>query len=129
MNINPFKLFDPSYLFDWRPGSEFLYRWPLIVLFVALFAGSFWVARQKSSLRGLASRMREFSVLGLALAFFRDQNIPYLGARIWLVLLFVAALVYGIWYWKEMEKQADLKPAMKEKADHLEKYLPRKKKR
>ncbi|MEK9159154.1 MAG: hypothetical protein AAB383_00340 [Patescibacteria group bacterium] len=120
--MNPFKLFDPSYLFDTRPGSEFMYFWPLMVIFVAVFVGSFKV---KSS--GIAARMRELSVLGLLFTFFRDQNIPYMGMRLWLVLIFVAALVYGVWYWKQMDKAAEAKP-MKEEKKKADKYLPKKKK-
>ena len=121
--MNPFKLFDPSYLFATRPGSEFMYFWPLLVIFVALFIGSFQV-RPKS----IAARMREFSILGLLLTFFRDQNIPYLGMRLWIVLLFATTLAYGVWYWKQIDKAADTKPLREEKKK-ADKYLPKKKKK
>lgn len=121
--MNPFKLLDPSYLFDSRPGSTFLYFWPLLILFVAVFMGSFKVKQQN-----LASAMRWFSFLGIGLTFTRDQNIPYLGMRLWLVLLFVAAIAYGVWYWKQIDKKDDLKPMMEEQKK-TDKYLPKKKKK
>ncbi len=118
--MNPFKLFDPSYLFDYRPGSTFMFFWPLLVIFLALFIGSFKVKKGN-----LATHFREFSILGLILTFFRDQNIPYLGMRVWLIALFVGALAYGVWYWKQMDKLDDLKPMMEEKKA-VDKYLPKK---
>lgn len=120
--MNPFKLLDPSYTFASRPGSEFMFFWPLLILFVGVFVGSF-----KVKSKNLAARMREFSVLGLLLTFLRDQNIPYLGMRLWLVLLFVAALAYGVWYWKQMDKADDMKPMIEAKKEE-DKYLPKKKK-
>ena len=121
--MNPFKLFDPSYLFDTRPGSEFMYFWPLLVLFVAIFVGSFNKKAKK-----FASVMRWFSVIGLGLTFTRDQNIPWLGMRLWFVVLFLAALAYGVWYWKQMDKMAEMKP-MNEEKKQADKYLPTKKKK
>ncbi|MFA4814945.1 MAG: hypothetical protein WC924_02090 [Candidatus Gracilibacteria bacterium] len=119
--MNPLKLLDLSYLFDVHPGSTFMYFWPLLILFIVLFVSSFKVGP-----KGIASRMREFSVVGLLLTFLRDQNIPYLGMRIWLVLLFLAAVAYGIWYWKDLNKKANMKPAVEEQKQ-ADKYLPKKK--
>lgn len=118
--MNPFKLLNPSYLFDTRPGSEFMFFWPLLFVFVAIFIGSFKV---KAS--NIAARMREFSILGLILTFFRDQNIPFLGMRLWIVLLFVAALAYAVWIWKGIKKAA-MPQAIAEKKRE-DKYLPKKK--
>ena len=124
MSLNPFKLFDPGYLFDPRPGSEFLFFWPLVILFLAVFVGSF-----KVKARGIAARMRELSFLGLLFTFLRDQNIPYLGMRLLIILIFVAAFVYAIWQWKQSEKKAILKPVLQAREDKLMKYLPKKKHR
>lgn len=124
MNISPFKLFDPGYLFDPRPGSDFFYFRPLLIFFVAVFLASF-----KLKQRGLAARMREFSLLGLLFTFLRDQNIPYLGMRFWIVLIFLAAVIYSVWHWKQAEKQAELKPMVTERRDTMDKYLPKKKKK
>ncbi len=124
MSLSPFKLFDPGYLFDPRPGSEFLFFWPLVILFVAVFVASF-----KVEARGIAARMREFSSLGLLFTFLRDQNIPYLGMRFFIVLIFLAAMIYAVWHWKQSEKKADLKPALAERRDNMDKYLPKKKNR
>ena len=124
MSLNPFKLFDPGYLFDPRPGSEFLFFWPLVIVCVAVFVGSF-----KVKARGIAARMRELSFLGLLFTFLRDQNIPYLGMRLLIILIFVAAFAYAIWQWKQSEKKAILKPVLQAREDKLMKYLPKKKKR
>lgn len=121
--MNPFKLFDPAYLFDTRPGSEFMFFWPLMVLFIAVFVGSFKVKQAH-----MATAMRWFSVIGLGLTFTRDQNIPWLGMRLWFVVLFLAALAYGVWYWKQADKVAEQKP-MKEEKKKADKYLPKKKKK
>lgn len=120
--MNPFKLLDPAYLFATRPGSDFMFFWPLLIVFVAVFVGSF-----KIKAANIAARMREFSILGIILTFFRDQNIPYLGMRLWMVLLFLAALAYAVWTWKQMEKAAELKPVKEMKKE--DKYLPKKKKK
>lgn len=124
MNLNPFELFDPSYLFDARPGSSFFYFWPLLILFFGLFIGSFWM-KQKN----LAARMREFSALGVLLSFFRDQNIPYLGMRLLMVLLFLIAIVYTIAYWRKQEYLKMLKPAIMNKSQKIDQYLPKPKKK
>jgi phosphotransferase system glucose/maltose/N-acetylglucosamine-specific IIC component len=121
--MNPFKLFDPSYLFETRPGSEFMFFWPLLVIFVAIFAGSF-----NKKVKNFASAMRWFSFIGLCLTFTRDQNIPYLGMRLWFVVLFLAAVAYGIYAWKQMNKKAEMKP-VKEAKKAADKYLPKKKRK
>lgn len=122
MNLNPLKLLNPSYLFDPRPGITFLYFWPLLVFFVLVFFASFFVKQGP-----IPSRLREFSVIGLLLTFFRDQNIPYLGMRFWLVLLFLAAIAYGVYLWREKKRQAALKPIVEKREDQFEKYLPKRK--
>lgn len=124
MNPSPFKLFDPSYLFDPRPGSTFLYFWPLLILFFGLFIGSFWM-KQKN----LAARVREFSALGILLTFFRDQNVPYLGMRVWIVLLFLVAIFYVVWYWRKEDELKMLKPGLVEKNQKIDRYLPKPKKK
>jgi len=122
--INPLDILSPSYLFDPRPGSEFFYFWPLVILTVAVFVGSFKV-KQKN----IAARMREFSALALLFTFFRDQNIPYLGMRFWIVLIFLAALAYALVTWKKSKKKTAAAPQAHHKADTFTKYLPKKKRR
>lgn len=79
--------------------------------------------------KNLASRMRELSVLGLVFSFLRDQNVPYLGMRVWLVLVFLTAIAYGIWYWSKEKKKKMLQPILIHQKNTMDKYLPKKKKR
>lgn len=122
--INPFNLFVPSYLFDVRPGADFFYFWPLIVLFVVAFLISFWLNK-----RGLSGRMREFSAAGLLLTFLRDQNIPYLGMRVWLVILFLCIVAYAVWFWRYSKKKLVFRGNLQTQENALLKYLPKKKRR
>lgn len=122
--INPLKIFDPAYLFETRPGSEFFYFWPLLIICVAVFIGSFKV-KQKN----IASRMREFSALALLFTFFRDQNIPYLGMRFCLVLILLAAIAYTIFAWKTSKTKIAEAPQANKKLETFTKYLPKKKRR
>lgn len=122
--MNPFKLFDLSYLLNTRPGSEFMYFWPLLILMGLAFAGSFFLRKKE-----LAARLREFSILALFWTFFRDQNIPYLSMRLWMVLLVVLALGYGLWYWKKSLEKEEVVLEEDPKKKTLKKYLPKKKKK
>ncbi len=136
--LRPFDLFKPNYLFDPTPSPEFPSAWVVFAFFVLLFAASFWAHKQivqakhprlsHMALGGIPSRMREFALIGLLFTFFRDQNIPYLGMRFWLVLVVVGGIAYGVYAFRNFKKaQAEefkASPvAMKSKS-----YLPQPKK-
>lgn len=127
--MNPFKLLNPNYLFDSMPGSTFLYFWPLFILFVLIFIASFWFHKKwpAYSLSGVPARMREFALLGLLFTFFRAEDVPYLGMRIWLVVLLIAGVVYGFERALAAQKEERLKDSIQEmqKNDH---YRPKPKK-
>lgn len=137
--MNPFKLFLPSYLFNPVPGYYFMYFWPLLILFVLLFSFSFKAKKYLASLPnkevnlkllgGIPSRMREFALIGLLLTLLRNENIPYLGMRIWLVLLFIvmaAYIAYLAWNW---QKNFHVKIIQQKKQVVTDKYRPQAKKK
>ncbi len=137
--MNPLLLLKPQYLFDPTPGTEFFYFWPVLVLCLAIFAGSLkmkeWIEQQTDPklthafFGGVPARMREFAILGLIWTFFRDQNIPYLGMRVWIVLLAVLALAYGVWTVRHYQKRFTNELGKKVETALEDKYLPRPKKR
>ena len=137
--MNPFKLFLPNYLFNPMPGYYFMYFWPLLIFFVLLFALSFKAKKYIASLPnkeinlkllgGVPSRMREFALIGLLLTFLRNENIPYLGMRVWLVLLlllFVAYIAYIAWNY---EKNFHIKVIQAARQTVTDKYRPQAKKK
>ena len=137
--MNLFKLLSPSYLFDLSPGSSFMYFWPLLILLVVIFFSSWKVKdlikqhrNPKVALKllgGIPTRMREFALLGLLLTFLRDQNIPYLGMRAWIVLLFLLGAAYGVYVWLNYKKKY-LKLVRESKVKNVEdQYIPKAKKK
>ncbi|MBU0982061.1 hypothetical protein KKC94_05210 [Patescibacteria group bacterium] len=133
--MNPFKIFLPSYLFNPSPGFYYLYFWPVLIFFLLVFIGSYFANLQISKikhpevLKNIPQRMREFAIIGLILNFLRDQNIPFLAMRFWLVLLFIAALIYGIYLYKEYKKAASTTVIKKIVQQTSDKYLPQPKKK
>ena len=137
--IDLFKLFNPDYLFAMRPGNTFLYAWPMLILFLALFAFSWPLAKHfnkskhpritKELLGGIPVRMREFAFLGMGLLFLRAENVPFVGMRVWLILLFVAGLVYAAWVWRRYELSIEQKIEHKQTKKVVDKYRPQPKKK
>lgn len=137
--MNPFKLFDPSYLFDSIPGETFLYFWPLIIFYIIAFAASFKVKELISKRKnpklaaqyfgGFTMRLREFTIVGAILAFARNENIPYLGMRFWTVLLIATFIIYGIWLWRRYELNFEASVISKKKKTVIDKYKPQPKKK
>lgn len=131
------KLFSPNYLFASVPGSEFHYNWLAYAFFVLLFVGSFFVlstlkkrphARvEESFFGGVPYRMREFAIVGLIFTFFRDQNIPYLGMRIFLILIGLCLLGYAIWIFRNYKKHFHLRLAQTDIKHEEDKYKPKRK--
>ncbi len=139
--MNPFKLFDPSYLFDPTPGLTFMYFWPLVFFFFILFGASWYADRiihvhrhykvAREFLGGIPMRMREFALAGLILTFFRWQSIPVLSMRFWLVLFFLSGIAYGVWVWRRYEKgfRKALRSNKSKEVVDLYRPQPKKKKR
>lgn len=129
--MNLLKLFNPSYLFDPEPGFTYFYFWPVIVVLLLIFIGSFFLqqkfkkAKHPELLHHIPGRLREFALIGLMLNFFRDQNIPYIGMRIWLILLLLLAIAYGIWVWKSYKKATEEAKKRHVKKETSDKYLPK----
>lgn len=133
------KLFNPNYLFASVPGAEFSSRYIVYGFFVLLFAASFWVraylakrphARvEEAFFGGVPYRMREFALVGLLFTFFRDQNVPYLGMRFFLVLIGLLILGYAIWVYRDYKKHFHLRLAQVDVKREEDKYKPKRKRR
>lgn len=134
-----FKLFDPAYLFEPTPGYLYSYNWPFLVLFILVFALSYKVADvlkrrphaklEAKFLGGIPGFMRWFAIFGIMFNFFRDQNIPYIGMRVWLLLLFLSVPAYAAYIWKRYELKFDESKDKKAKEKAEDKYLPKPKKK
>lgn len=137
--MDPFKLFSLNYLFEMTPGYTYAYHWPLFVFFILVFGASFKVSellkrRPHASLEvpffgGIPSAMRWFAILGLLFNFFRDQNIPFFGMRIWLLLLLLAVPAYAAYVWRRYELKFEDSVNQKTLGKHEDKYLPKPKKK
>jgi hypothetical protein len=133
------KLFSPDYLFASVPGADFHYNWAVYGFFLLLLVGSFFVRRtlakrphsrvEEEFFGGIPFRMREFAVVGLIFTFFRDQNVPYLGMRIFLVLIGLAILGYAIWVFRSYKTHFAHRLAQQGNKKVEDKYLPKKKRR
>ena len=133
--MNPFKLFSPSYLFDPTPGFSFAYFWPSTIFFVLIFALSWHAASlvqkhrhqklAKEFLGGIPARMREIALAGLTLTFFREEGIPWLGMRFWIILLVLLGVAYGVWVWRRYQKGFLERLGKQKKWEAEDLYLPR----
>lgn len=133
------KLFSPAYLFEAIPGSEFASRWLVYATFILLFFAGFAVkkllkTRPQAKLEheffgGIPTRLKEFALVGLLFSFFRDQNVPYLGMRVWILLVVLALLVYCIFIWRNYRKNFAARLIAKQSKKTEDKYLPKAKKR
>lgn len=137
--MNIIKLLTPNYLFDAVPGLNFAYAWPLYIFFGLVIGLSFYV---KSYLKNrpnhklesrffgnIPSRMREFGILGLFVTFLRDQNIPYLGMRAWIMIVLLGMLAYAIYIARNYKKNISLAIALTNKKTVEDKYVPKAKKK
>lgn len=130
------KLFQNDYLFQITPPSDGLYRYLTIffslLILAAIVLTSYYKKSKFKAHRNVKSKL--FSnflttgIIGLFLIFCRFEQLPYLGSRFLMLILF---LVFIIWvllilqYWilvapKEIKKER--------KKENFTKYLPRKKK-
>ncbi len=133
------KLFSPAYLFQTFPGTEFGLRWVVYAFFVLMFIAGWMLPkylkkRPQAKLEheffgGIPTRIMEFSVLGLIFTFLRDQNIPYLGMRVWMIAVVLLLLVYLLYVWRNYRKNFALKLVTKQSRKTEDKYLPKKKRK
>ena len=127
--MNPLKLLDPSYLFSFNPGSDFLYFWPLFIFYILVFFSSWYVKKRLPKALKMYIRMREFAIFGLILAFLRNENIPFFSMRFWTILLFIIAGLYFYFAWKKYKEDLKTVRVIQKKENSLDKYLPKPKKR
>ncbi len=133
------KLFSLDYLFEAYPGSDFNSRFFVYAFFGLMLLGSFFVAKMLKNrpfakleaefFANIPSRMIELALLGLLFTFMRDQNVPYLGMRAWLLLPPALLLAYLIYTWRNYKKNFAIKLASKNTRKEEDKYLPKAKKR
>ena len=128
------KLIDISYLLDPHPSYNFLFLFPLVVVFSLLLTGGIAL----SLIRPLRAYIwsgqigqwaRWFGFTGLLLLFFRYQGLIYLSTRIYFYFLlfgFLAWLVYILRHLKSIRPMSSEQTIRQESYD---KYLPRPKRK
>ena len=125
------KFLNFGYIFESNPSSEGLYRYLLIIFGVEIIGAVivYFFNRQKGIFKklknGFFSLFLTTGIIGLTIIFFRQQQIPYLGSRLLLVLLLVTFLIwlgFIIRYWLITLPKEIIQKKQKEK---FEKYLPK----
>lgn len=127
----PEKLFQTSYLFEVTPNQEGLYKYLIFVFGALILAGLILIFKTKKQdkiwKKYFAKIINLYLVtgfIGLVLIFFRFEGIPYLGSRLFLLLLGLIAIIWLIniiWYrYKILPK----KILDNEKEKIFNKYLP-----
>lgn len=128
------KLFNTSYIFEITPvpNSSYLYLTIIFGLMI-LFGIVAYLRYQKikkqipiwSKMQGKVFSLLFYTGLsGLALIFFRWQQIAYLGSRLFMLLLFLVFIIWGIfviYYRMRILPKELLKFEQKKR---FEKYLP-----
>src|SRR3989339_473825 len=94
--MSPTKLFSLNYLFDVYPGSSFYYMLPLIIFFLILILGSFYLEKiikglpYRVSLQRVlphfSGKIRFLGILGFVFLWVRYENLPYLAMRFFLLV-------------------------------------------
>lgn len=129
--IQPNKFFLKSYLFEVQPNSEGLY-WYLSIIFVVFILAALIlivVSKKKDKIfkilyAKIINLLIFAGLVGLGLIFLRYEGIPYLGSRLFLLILLLTVIIWSIaiaWYrWKILPQK--IKEEKKRQA--FEKYLP-----
>jgi len=129
------KIFDFYFWFDKFPDA---FNKTALIVFLAVFGLLFLFAvycfwhQSAKSLTGVQRKLYNklgnwsicFSVLGLALVFFKYEMIPYFGMRLWLPLWVVICLVWAGFIVKYIKFEAPAALAESERRKALQKYLP-----
>jgi len=138
LNLPPVikQFFTPSYLFNLNPGHQFAYLLPLSIIFGFFLVGGailVFLARRLSNVVYKKFLSRVYNLLftigfvGFLLIFFRYENIYFLSARFWLIVLFITGAIWAIiiFYYgiKKLPQEVQRYQEMLRK----EKYLPKQK--
>ena len=129
--INFNKLLVKSYILETTPPAVGLYKYLAIAFGIFILTAFILIVKSKNkeeiwkSLYAKIINLLIFSgAFGLMLIFFRFEGIPYLGSRLFLLVLLLGLIIWSatiIWYrFKILPKK--IKEYQKRKA--FEKYLP-----
>lgn len=133
MQIDFSKLIDPSYLLDPNPPYQFAGMWVLFGLFVlmliavavlSLYRFQEW---QEPYRKYAITPLWVTSLIGFILLFSRNQSIPYLSARLLLLLTILAFLLWLGYSFTVARKKVERAKILYEQREKLAKYLPKKK--
>lgn len=134
MNFN--QLLSFKYFFTLRPGvlSVETRQLMLIVFGVCLvlffvFRALAYVKKEQLSLVKLFKKIYIFwlvnALMGFIWLFFRAEAVPLLGARFWILFLFIVDLVWLFYIIKYGVKQMPKEKKEKEEQKLFKKYLPK----
>jgi len=124
-------LFTLSYWFDLQPESlaplgQQMFTGFLILL-VILAVISFVIKTRKGIYRGFFKRLYAFSLtniaVGLLLFFLNYESVPFLAARFWIAIWFLAMLARLIFMFMTLKSDSAQKKE-REKEEERKKYLP-----
>jgi len=134
-SINFQQIFSLEYIFEKNPpfSSEFLYVVGVFVLLIVLaIFGWIWLGKKSEKLslyRPL--QIRFFNIFfytgltGLALSFFRYQQMAYLGSRFFFLILIFFFILFSISLLVYRYKTFSQKLKIHQQKKNFEKYLPR----
>jgi hypothetical protein len=131
---------NPDYLFEKTPPFPFQFLLPLLIFFGLMFLVGLvapWVLkkrfRKSPPFEKLAGKIQTplitFSLLGFSLLFFRWQAIPYLSARVLLLILISVFLFWLISFSFYLKRGFQKELFQYQEELRKLKYLPSKKKR
>lgn len=129
------KFFNFKYLFAVDPGplSSIFLKFLIIIFSIFLFLSlifRFLIYFKKKDLilinffKKLNYFFLTLAILGFILLFFRQEGIPFLSRRFWLLILLISSLFWLFFIFRFVFKIPQEKKKLKEK-EIFEKYLPR----
>ncbi len=134
------QLFQLSYLFELDPQSHEYRSWNMLLAMTMLLVGLLlfyaikkkyisWIGTRKLLLKAATKRHIWMSFVWMILALFNSQGVPFLGMRIWPLLLFVSiainVIVAAVLIYRAQISHA---PEMLVQGTNYQEYLPKKNK-
>ncbi|MFA6486310.1 MAG: hypothetical protein WCT40_03010 [Candidatus Magasanikbacteria bacterium] len=134
MSLSFFNLLKLDYWFRQPYIAHGAVKWIWVVLFLALvlaglIARIFYSVQKEKSIRELIRRFSNLGLttglLGLVWLFFRQENVPFLAWRFWLLGLAVIAVVWlGKLLWYVFRRLPAIREEQKQR-EVMNKYLPK----